>query len=165
MWDGDWAERVCAITPVLLRRLRMARLSEADAQDACQAAWLALLLRPDALRDHDRLTAWLGTTAWRQAMKMITRRAREPKAVDVPPIPSPETDILVAERDRALWRAVDALPEQHRRLLHLLAHRPELSAREVAAELGISPGSVATLRRRCCARVRHRLQAEGFYSA
>ena len=73
MWDGDWAERVCAITPVLLRRLRMARLSEADAQDACQAAWLALLLRPDALRDHDRLTAWLGTTAWRQAMKMITR--------------------------------------------------------------------------------------------
>jgi RNA polymerase sigma factor (sigma-70 family) len=165
MWDGEWAERVRVLTPVLLRRLRSSRLSEADAQDAAQAAWLALFLRPGAVRDRDRLAGWLGTTARRQAARAIARRAREPLLPEPPPVPSPETGVLMAERDRALWQAVDALPERHRRLLHLLAHRPELSAREIAEELGISPGSIATLKRRCCARVRRHLQAEGFHAA
>jgi RNA polymerase sigma factor (sigma-70 family) len=162
MWDDDWAERVRALTPVVVRRVRSGQPGDADAEDACQAAWLALLRRPDALRDQDRLGAWLCTTARRHAARMFARRTREPLPAPEPVVSSPESHLLVAERDRALWRAVDSLPDRHRRLMNLIAYRPELTARQIAAELGISPGSLATLRSRCCARLRRRLIAEGF---
>jgi RNA polymerase sigma factor (sigma-70 family) len=77
-------------------------------------------------------------------------------------VSSPEAAFLTAERDTALWRAVDRLPARHRRLLVLLAYCPDLSAREVAAALGVAPGSVSALRRRCLAILRHRLTSEGF---
>jgi len=162
MREEGWAERAWTLTPLVLRRIRSSWLSEPDAEDACQDAWLALLTRPDALRDQDGLTAWLCTTARRRAARVVGRRVREPLLPPPSPAATPEAHTLVAERDRALWRAVDALPERHRRLLHLLAHHPELSVREAAAELGISPASLPTLRRRCCAQVRRRLTAEGF---
>ena len=162
MRDDGWAERARVLTPLVLRRIRAGWLSEPDAQDACQDAWLALLSRPDALRDQDGLSAWLCTTARRRAARAVARRAREPLPPPPSPEATPEARALIAERDRALWQAVDALPERHRRLLHLLSYRPELSVREAAAELGISPASLGTLRRRCCALVRRRLAAEGF---
>jgi len=162
MREDGWAERARVLTPLVLRRIRSGWLSEPDAQDACQDAWLALLSRPGALRDQSGLTAWLCTTARRHAARVVARRVREPLLPPPSPEATPEAQALLAERDRALWRAVDALPERHRRLLYLLAHRPELSVREVAAELGISPASLGTLRRRCCALVRRRLAAEGF---
>ena len=162
MQEDGWAERARALTPLVVRRIRSGWLSEPDAEDACQDAWLALLTRPDALRDQDGLGAWLGTTARRRAARVVARRVRQPLPPPPSPEPTPEARALVAERDRALWRAVDALPERQRRLMRLLAHRPELSVAEAAAELGISPASLGTLRRRCCAQVRRRLTAEGF---
>ncbi len=162
MRDDGWAERACALTPLVLRRIRSGWLNEPDAQDAVQDAWLELLRRPEALRDQNGLAAWLCTTARRRAARVVARRAGEPPLSPPSPEVTPEARALLTERDRALWRAVDALPERHRRLMHLLAHRPELSVREAAAELGISPASVGKLRRRCCDVLRRRLAAEGF---
>ena len=162
MRDDDWAERVRALTPIVVRRIRGGSVDDVEAHDACQHAWLELLRRPGTLRDESCLAAWLTTTARRHAHHAIGRRTREPSPLPMVPGPSPETVAMVAERDRALWRAVDALPSRHRRLLHLVAHRPELSVAEIAAELGISPASVGSLRRRSCARVRRRLAADGF---
>ncbi|SEP26250.1 hypothetical protein SAMN04489732_105135 [Amycolatopsis saalfeldensis] len=61
-----------------------------------------------------------------------------------------------------MWRAIDRLPARHRQLLVLLAYRPDLSPLEVAAALGIAPGSLSVLRRRCLATLRRRLTSEGF---
>lgn len=133
-----------------------------DAEDACQYAWLDFLRQPPALRDQTRLGGWLTTVARRHAARAIARRAQAAAAPDSPPVPSPETAFLTAERDTALWRAVDRLPVRHRSLLVLLAYRPDLSPREVAAALGIAPGSLSVLRRRCLATLRHRLTSEGF---
>ena len=131
------------------------------AEDACQSAWVDFLRRPPPLRDQTRIGGWLTTVARRHAARAVARRARA--ATDFsPPVPSPEAAFLAAERDTALWRAIDCLPARHRHLLVLLAFRPELSARELAAALGIAPGSLSVLRRRCLAALRRRLTSEGF---
>ncbi|RSM70930.1 sigma-70 family RNA polymerase sigma factor [Amycolatopsis sp. WAC 01375] len=156
MWD------VNAVSAVVLKALKAYRLSEADARDVCQDAWLELLRAPGALRDEAKLRAWLTTTARRRALRMITRNRRE-----IPrPLPdaetTPESEVIRAERDRALWMAVDRLPDSHRRLIRLLAHRPELSYAQIAGELGISPASVGRVRRRCLDRLRRMLAKGGW---
>ncbi|MEU9687951.1 RNA polymerase sigma factor [Amycolatopsis japonica] len=156
MWD------VNAVSAAVLKALKAYRLSEADAKDICQEAWLELLRVPGALRDEAKLGAWLTTTARRRALRMITRNRRETPR----PLPgaetTPEAEVVRAERDRALWAAVDRLPDSHRRLVRLLAHRPELSYAQIAGELGISPASVGRLRRRCLDRLRRTLEKGGW---
>lgn len=162
MLDDDWAERVRALTPIVLNRIRGGSVGMPEAQDACQSAWLQLLVRPGTLRDEKCLAGWLVTTARRYAVRTIGRRMREPAPAPSEPESSPEAFVLIAERNCALWREVDRLPAGQRRLLRLMAYRPELSVAELAVELGVSPASVGSMRRRSCARVRRRLCAEGF---
>ncbi|GAB3706533.1 sigma-70 family RNA polymerase sigma factor [Amycolatopsis oliviviridis] len=156
MWD------VKAVSAAVLGALKTYRLTESDARDVCQDAWLELLRAPGALRDEAKLAAWLTTTARRRALRMITRNRRETPR----PLPdsgtTPETEVVRAELARALWAAVDLLPDVHRRLMWLLAHRPELSYTQLAGELGISPASVGRLRRRCLDRLRRALEKGGW---
>ncbi|MFC3449671.1 RNA polymerase sigma factor [Amycolatopsis speibonae] len=162
MWD------VKAVSAVVLGALKTYRLTESDARDVCQEAWLELLRAPGALRDEAKLGAWLTTTARRRALRMITRNRREtprllPDAGMAPDSePTPEAEVVRAERDRALWAAVDRLPDVHRRLMWLLAHRPELSYAQLAGELGISPASVGRVRRRCLDRLGRSLDKGGW---
>ncbi|MEV7549074.1 sigma-70 family RNA polymerase sigma factor [Amycolatopsis sp. NPDC089917] len=162
MWD------VKAVSAAVLGALKTYRLTESDARDVCQDAWLELLRAPGALRDEAKLGAWLTTTARRRALRMITRTRREnPRALpdaEMTPAtePTPEAKVVRAELDRALWAAVDLLPDVHRRLMWLLAHRPELSYVQLASELGISPASVGRLRRRCLDRLRRVLEKGGW---
>ncbi|GAB3393274.1 sigma-70 family RNA polymerase sigma factor [Amycolatopsis echigonensis] len=139
----------------------------ADADDACQAAWLELLSRRPSLRDSNGLAGWLTTVARRHALRAAENRARV-KFVDDSqleahePADSPEEETLASELAAALWRAVEKFPERHRRMMLLLAHCPELRHDQLAAELGISPSSVSRIRHRCLAVLRRRLESEGF---
>ncbi|WP_328604820.1 sigma-70 family RNA polymerase sigma factor [Amycolatopsis sp. NBC_00345] len=159
MWGETDLRRLSAL---VVRVLAADPGLRGDAEDACQSAWLDFLRRPVVLRDQTRLGGWLTTVARRHAARAIAGRARDGAAPDTQPVASPEAAFLAAERDTALWRAVDRLPDRHRRLLVLLAYCPDLSPREVAAALGVAPGSLSALRRRCFATLRHRLTSEGF---
>jgi RNA polymerase sigma factor (sigma-70 family) len=159
-----WTLLVGRLWPVALNVARAHRLGDADAGDVCQATWLALSQQLNSLRDATRLPGWVATTARRQALKLLETRARETalSCENLVARPSPESLVLAAERDRELWTAAEALPERHRRLVWLLAHRPELTQSEIAAELGVRPGSIGPLRRRCLDRLRHHLTSTGF---
>ncbi|QRP50524.1 sigma-70 family RNA polymerase sigma factor [Amycolatopsis sp. FDAARGOS 1241] len=135
-----------------------------EAEDACQSAWLEFLRRPVGVREESRLGAWLSTVARRHAIRSVGRRARGAEAALAPDnsAESPEAVAVRGDLAAALWRTVEGLPDRHRRLMWLLAHRPELSAREVAAELGVSPSSLGKLRSRCLAVLRYRLTAQGY---
>ncbi|EME60275.1 RNA polymerase sigma factor [Amycolatopsis decaplanina DSM 44594] len=156
MWD------VNAVSAAVFKALKAYRLSDADARDVCQDAWLELLRAPGALRDEAKVGAWLTTTARRRALRMIARNRRETPRPLPGPETTPEAEVVRAERDRALWAAVDRLPDSHRRLMRLLAHRPELSYVQLAGELGISPASVGRVRRRCLDRLRRALEKGGW---
>ncbi|WP_326566644.1 sigma-70 family RNA polymerase sigma factor [Amycolatopsis rhabdoformis] len=134
-----------------------------DAEDACQAAWVEFLKQPGRVHDRARLGGWLATVARRHAIRTVQRRARE-ESLDVGPAApaSPEAAVVGDDVASALWRTVETLPDRHRRLILLLAHRPDLPVREMAAELGISPNSLAKLRSRSLAVLRYRLTAQGY---
>ncbi|WAL65304.1 sigma-70 family RNA polymerase sigma factor [Amycolatopsis cynarae] len=167
--QAAWRALVHGLSALILAIARSYRLGDADASDVCQRTWLALAQLPSGLRDPARLPAWLATTARRQALRVLKNRDREvptgggETADAVPsPQPSPELSVLSSERDRVLWQAVDHLPPQHRRLIRLLATRPSLTHAELAAELGIPPGSVGPLRRRALDRLRRALTVQGY---
>jgi RNA polymerase sigma factor (sigma-70 family) len=158
-----WNALVRTLTASTLRVARAHRLGDADACDVSQSTWLAVSQRLGSLRDNACLPGWLRTTARRHALRILSGKAGEAAlSCDHEVAPSPESLVLRDERDRELWAAVGRLPMRCRRLLCLLAYRPDLTYPEIAAELGISPGSVGPLRRRSLDHLRVRLLADGF---
>jgi RNA polymerase sigma factor (sigma-70 family) len=167
-FGGDevaWHILVRALSALVLGIARSYRLGEADAFDVCQSTWLKLAQLPAGLRDPARLPSWLATTARRQALRTLTARRREVPCADQEPPeaePSPERALLIAERDRVLWQTVERLPARHRELVHLLAGQSRLTHAEIAASLGVAPGSIGPLRRRALDRLRRALEAQGY---
>ncbi|MFL6140866.1 MAG: RNA polymerase sigma factor [Labedaea sp.] len=166
--QAAWQELVRRYAPLVWRVARAHRLDPADAGDVCQHTWIALAEHIATLRRPDRLAAWLATTARREALRVCAARRREarpqwwPESVEDPRREHwPEQQVLRTARDRLLWRAFSALPDRCRELLGLLAHAPELSYAQLAAALGIKPGSVGSARGRCLHELRRRLAGLG----
>lgn len=160
-----WRILVGGLSALVAGIARAHRLGEADVSDVCQTTWCKLSQHLADLREPSRLRGWLCTTARRQALRLLTDRRREVPAAGPEPVaglPSPELAVLGAERDQALWQAVSRLPPPHRELIRLLAAEPGLTQSQLAARLGIPPGSVGPLRRRALDRLRRALVAQGY---
>ena len=124
-----------------------------EAEDAAQEIFLDLL---KALPAYDvdgpaRFETWLYRVALNRA-RMRLRRKVLPSAewddleegLERLPMPDgerPERLYMVRESARALWRAVDQLPETHR-LPVLMRYRDGLAYEEIAALLGVRLGTV-----------------------
>jgi RNA polymerase sigma factor (sigma-70 family) len=167
--DRDaWNELVRRYAPLVWRVALSFRLDHADAKDVSQHTWFALAERLAGLRDPERLAAWLVTTARREALRMHELRRRElrpawwPDGVEeTAPDRCPERCALLNARDRLLWRAFAALPENCRRLLGLIAHAPELRYPQVAQLLGVKPSTIGSSRHRCLHALRRKLSVLG----
>lgn len=160
-----WAALLREVARAARRAAGRHRLNDADTGDLVQAVALALFERLP-VREPACLPGWLATTITRQARRMISRRRRElPLPADRwdPAWDSPESVALVAERDQALWLAAAQLSSARaRHLVWLLAHRPDLTQTELAAELDVAPGTVGPLRRRSLDTLRAHLLTAGF---
>lgn len=144
----NYAGRVWAVA-------RGFRLSDADAADVFQTTWLRLVENLTQIRDGHGLGSWLATTARREAMDMLRRRARE-AVVDtadgielVDSAEPPDAPVLRADQDRRLWEAVFRLPPRCFRLLRVMSADPPPSYAEVAAALDLPVGSIGPTRARC----------------
>lgn len=153
------------LNPLLWHVARAQGLSSEEAADAVQATWLALLRRLHDIRSPQALTAWLVTTARREAWQLRHRARRH--TTDDPALeslrdPGPELDegLLTDERDRALWAAFRRLPERCQALLRVVAHvdRPDYTV--VSEALGMPHGSIGPTRGRCLAKLRELLLAD-----
>jgi RNA polymerase sigma-70 factor (ECF subfamily) len=101
--------------------------------------------------------AWL----YRIAANAIADRARQKmrESVEQPNLSSESsttTDLEEVERRARLFRAVDKLPEDQRRVI-VMRFADEQSIREIAAELGRSEGAVKQLQFRALENLRNRL--------
>ncbi|WP_370946230.1 RNA polymerase sigma factor [Amycolatopsis sp. cg5] len=159
-----WDALVRSLSVVVRNAAHASTLCDADVRDVCQDAWLSLVGKQCSLDHPERLPGWLATAARRCAhRRVMKRRSDVPLACRAEhAAASAEQLVLLTERDKMLWKAVASLPRRSRALMWLLAHYPELTQHEIAAELGIRPGSVGPLRRRCLDRLRHLLVTEGF---
>jgi RNA polymerase sigma factor (sigma-70 family) len=137
---------------------RSMRMTDADAADAVQTAWLRLVENLDRIRDPDHLGSWLATSVRRECYGILRRsarvRPRGPDGLDIwdglaDPADPLDYALLRDERDAELWRAVGALKPACQQLLRVLMADPPPSYSEVSAALDIPVGSIGPTRQRC----------------
>jgi RNA polymerase sigma-70 factor (ECF subfamily) len=103
---------------------------------------------------------WLFRIAANAIADQAKRKAREQANTETPTTDYPaETDLEDIERRAHLFRAVDKLPEDQRRVI-LLRFADERTIREIAGELGRSEGAVKQLQFRGLENLRARLSDE-----
>lgn len=160
-----WNSLVAAFGPMIWAIARAHRLGDADAADVSQATWLALFEHLGTLHDPARVGAWLGTTARRECLRVLRdKERRAPVGDEFPehesPDPSPGEELLLSERDAALWRGFGRLRASDQALLRLLTADPAPAYEEISAALDMPIGSIGPTRQRALARLREQLGSE-----
>ena len=161
-------------TPLLWHTVRAQGVDRDTADDVVQGVWAALVRHAHSIAEPHAVLKWLLVTARRSAWETV-RRTREdqrrrselpddsPTSTSVLPAPEPGPDahVLRAERDRAVWRALERLPARCQELLRLvsLANRPDY--RMISAAIGMPVGSIGATRGRCLAKLRTALDDMG----
>lgn len=154
-----WERLHARFTPMLRGIAYSYRLSASDVDDAVQTTWLRLLSHIGRLREPAALAGWLATTVRRECLRLLQRPTREYVTDDpqlgerVDLVSDPEREVLAAERRVLLARALDTLPERHRRLMVLLLTQPKMDYETVSATLGMPRGSIGPIRARSIARL------------
>ncbi|EFG65537.1 RNA polymerase sigma factor [Streptomyces sp. SPB074] len=125
-----------------------------DAADLEQSLWVRLLERLRGTPPPADPAAWLRAAARAEARALGEEPAgpaREHPGAPEPadPRPGPEQQHLDAELLHAVREAVGRLPGRCRVLFRALLSPRDLTYREIAAELGISQGSLGPRRSHC----------------
>lgn len=160
-WDAlvqEFGGLIWAIT-------RAHRLDHGDAADVAQTTWLTLLEHLDQLHDPTRVGAWLATTARRECLRILRTAKKQfllgdcGSEVGSPDSP-PDEELLIGERDRALWRTFNRLRANDQALLRLLIADPRPAYEEISAALDMPVGSIGPTRARALERLRQQLDSE-----
>lgn len=128
-------------------------------EEVVQDAFVQVWSRGVALRDGERLPAYLRSAVLNGARSQLRRRlVRRRHLASVPdPSPAAETTALRGDPDHAVLLALRALPVRQREVL-ALRYYLDLPEAEIARTLGISAGSVKTHAHRGLATLAHQLE-------
>ncbi len=116
----------------------------ASAEDVVQDAFVALHRKAGTLRDPDAAVGYLRTSVVNLSRSVIRRRQvarKHLKVAEPEAVAGADHHVLLRDEHRAALRAVQALPRHQREVL-VLRYWSDLSERQIAEALGISPGSV-----------------------
>jgi RNA polymerase sigma-70 factor (ECF subfamily) len=120
----------------MVHGLLLARVRPAEAEDLMQDVFVTALEKLGALRDGQALGPWLATIAKNRAVDH--HRTRRPMDEVPEELGRPDADRAEAER---VLRAIRALPEAYREPL-VLRLVEGMTGPEIAAQVGLEPGSV-----------------------
>lgn len=162
--DGEIEHQVIRLfdqfrTPLLRYALSLG-LSVHDGEEIIQEVFLALFRHLQLGRSRENLRGWMFRVAHNLSLKRRRETRRSQGQADphrsliqsqVDAAPSPEEQVLSAQRQTRLMAVVNALPEQDRMCLRLRAEG--LRYREIARALGVSLGSVSISLTRSLARL------------
>jgi RNA polymerase sigma-70 factor (sigma-E family) len=142
--DADWAlEQLYDEHYVRLVRLAVLLLGDAGrAEEVVQDSFVAIYRRWDQLRDAN-VPAYLRQTVVnrsRSTLRHLAVVSRHPQHAVVDE-PGADHDVLCDERRQTVIEAMAGLPRRQREVL-ALRYYLDLSEREIAETLGISPGAV-----------------------
>ncbi len=162
--EGAWADLVESFGPLVYGIARSFRLDAADAADVSQTVWLRLVEHLDRLRDPERVGAWLAATTRNECLRTLRLSKRELPVDDEAVFEGDgreeplEAQLVLSERDSALWDAFNALPGRCRQLLRAAVADPKPSYDEIAAAAGIAVGSVGPTKARCLTCLRNTVE-------
>ncbi len=112
-----------------------------QAEDIVQETFLKLY-RTGAWEQMREERAFLARVAWRLALDRRPRHAEYSVEIEVAShAASPEVELLHKDRNAAVHRMLDALPQELRQVL-VLSAIDEMNSREIAAVIGIPEGTV-----------------------
>ena len=162
-----WAEIVVRYERLVACVVGSYRLQEADADDAAANTWLRAMEALPALREADRLGAWLRTIARRECLAVLRQRMlEEPSdsaAVGVPARePGPEAVVVAGEVATALAEGLALLPRRGRRLILALFFLPDVSYTAMAQSADMPIGSIGPTRKRALGSLRCGLERAGY---
>lgn len=144
---------------------RMLSPDRAAAEDACQAAFLALALHANRLRQSAAVAGWLRKVAVRACLDLQGRKRTAPLPADPSSVSrEPGQTAADAELRAALDDGLNQLPERFR-LPFVLCEVDGMSNAEAAAVLGCAVGTVESRLTRARQRLRRFLTAKGVQPA
>lgn len=143
-----------------------AGMSMADAADCFQQTWVALYENRRRIQDPTRISAWLVTTAKREAMRLRRRSLPDTGGeteVDQPDRSLlPDEELIQIERQAHLEMALAELDPRCRRVVELFFFASEeQSYDQIAESLGMTANSLGPVRRRCLERLKEILRKNG----
>ena len=154
---------------------RRAGLDEEASSDIFQNVFANLIEKLDRIEQPERIQAWLVTTTKRETWRFVERRnARRTGAAEADDdddvierlpanAPLPDDELVRLEEQHAVRTALASLDERCNRLLTALFYCAEPpSYSDVAATMGISPGSIGPTRARCLQKLLRALKESGF---
>ncbi len=162
-----WRELVRKYQALVNTVALRAGLSMADAADCFQQTWVSLYEHRQKLQDPSRISAWLVTTARREAIRLSRRSKRDVEAEAAGELadtgPLADEQLVQLERQAHLEAAVAQLDERCARLVELLFFSPEdWSYERIAEKLEISFNSLGPIRQRCLGRLKKILVEAGY---
>jgi RNA polymerase sigma factor (sigma-70 family) len=163
----SWKELVSRYQRLVYAVATRSGLSLADAADCFQQTWVLLYQNRRKLKDPSRISAWLVTTAKREAMR-LSRLAEKDSGGDVnpeEPDPSPLPDVALErlECQIHLELALKQIDPRCRRILEEFFYAAEEeSYEEIARKLGLAPNSLGPIRRRCLEKLKEILISNGY---
>lgn len=139
-------------------------LSAADAEDVFQHVFVQLLGHLARLRDRDRLSSWLITTARRESWRVAKQAGRDAALAEaVAAAGAPAEETVRFEREAAVRAAMTRLDERCRLLLTALFLDPTPARyAALARTLGVPIGSIGPTRARCFRKLEAILAESGF---
>ena len=155
---GEYQERLNALVFHMVQ-------DQGATQDIVQEALLRAYRGFPRFRGDAALGTWLHRIAYTTAMDHLRRHGRHPEVVCEDPRPE---DVVGAHDDyaehsslrHAIAEGLDALPVDQRLTL-LLVDREDLTYREVAAIMDVSPGTVCSRLQRAREKLRESLRERG----
>ena len=144
-----------------LVRLAMLMLGDqSSAEDVVQDAFLGLYRRWGALSDPGRAVAYARSSVLNGCRDVLRRRSRKvPAALLEPDAESAEARALLGEEHREVLAALRRLPDRQREAV-ALRYCLDLPVDEVAAVMGISPGTVKSATSRGIAAITRTLKGD-----
>ncbi|MBH9578287.1 RNA polymerase sigma factor [Inhella proteolytica] len=155
-------ELLAVCQPDLRRFARRSCRQAEDAEDAVQHALWQLYRKLGALRTVATFASWLFRIVERECRRQWRGRETAEPLDELPEAEQPAAAGLPIDLRLDLQRALAALSPPHREVL-LLRDVQELSAPEVAAQLGLSLEAVKSRLHRARAQLRKRLLASGYW--
>ena len=152
--------RVCQ--PDLKRFARRTCATTEDAEDAVQIALWQLYRRIGALRTVAALAGWLFRIVERECYRLFRRGQVAERLDELPDDAWPEAATVPVDLRIDLAHAIEQLQPAYREVL-ILRDVHELTAPEVAQQLGLSVDAVKSRLHRARATVRERLLASGYW--